>query len=572
MLAKALRINPQQRYSSAEAFAADVQRHLDGDPVLAQAPSRRYIAVKFMRRHRLPLLTAASVAASVFLGLGAALWQAREAARQAQLAQDHLARTEAALDFTSMVLTDGLRTGEALTLEDVVRRSETLIETGVSADPVERVVAADAVASWFSSYGAYDRAERLLTRTLDAMPRDFDAAKLAILRCKRATARANLGQSRAALEEIDTAIAALKEDPGAASQCLQRRSYVTRSLNDAAGTLRDIQEAIERFNALGGKSSVRRALLTADLAYALSLNGKTAQAHQEFESAAALFAMAGRAESGPAVAMYNNWAVALLSAGDPRAALRQVERAKQISRRRSPTGDLPIYVQYNLAQALRALGRSEEALSAYEHGARIARTQRDRNLEARSLIGQALALRELGRIDEAQQHVDQARAQVRSVSLPADNPTALHLDIAQALIWQSQGKLREADSALEGVQRDFAKPGLSIGTHASLSISRAEIAIAEGRLAQAAALADQAQVIALDMQGNLAHSSLTGQAWLVIAQVHHARGDAAAARDAARRACEHLDATIESDHPARVAADRIANGGGGTAALPTPPT
>jgi eukaryotic-like serine/threonine-protein kinase len=83
IVAKALRKKPADRYTSVEAFAADVQRHLEGQAVLAQPPTWRYRARKFARRWRLPLAAAAMVLASLVAGLGAALWQAREAHAQA---------------------------------------------------------------------------------------------------------------------------------------------------------------------------------------------------------------------------------------------------------------------------------------------------------------------------------------------------------------------------------------------------------------------------------------------------------------------------------------------------------
>ena len=88
IVAMAMRKEPERRYASVEAFADDVNRHLQGRPVLARHGDWRYNAAKFMRRHYLAVL---SVAAA-FLGLaaiaGVTLWQnhrielAREATAQ----------------------------------------------------------------------------------------------------------------------------------------------------------------------------------------------------------------------------------------------------------------------------------------------------------------------------------------------------------------------------------------------------------------------------------------------------------------------------------------------------------
>ena len=105
ILEKALQSDPAQRYPGAEALSADIERHLDGLPVRARRPSRRYRLRKFIVRHRLVLATAGVIGLLAVAGAGATWWQARratEAAQRAQLVQRYLvdlfgaARTNAA--------------------------------------------------------------------------------------------------------------------------------------------------------------------------------------------------------------------------------------------------------------------------------------------------------------------------------------------------------------------------------------------------------------------------------------------------------------------------------------------
>jgi serine/threonine protein kinase/tetratricopeptide (TPR) repeat protein len=88
---KALRKEPGQRYGSAEAFADDLRRFLEGKPVLARRPSLTYRATKFVRRN--PGAVAAMVLAAVALvgGVGATAWQARRAEVQRQRAERRFA-------------------------------------------------------------------------------------------------------------------------------------------------------------------------------------------------------------------------------------------------------------------------------------------------------------------------------------------------------------------------------------------------------------------------------------------------------------------------------------------------
>jgi tetratricopeptide (TPR) repeat protein/predicted Ser/Thr protein kinase len=76
---KALRQEPEQRYSSVEQFAGDIQRHLDGVPVLARKGTARYRLVKFAKKNKAALVGAALVFITLAGGLAATAWEARVA-------------------------------------------------------------------------------------------------------------------------------------------------------------------------------------------------------------------------------------------------------------------------------------------------------------------------------------------------------------------------------------------------------------------------------------------------------------------------------------------------------------
>jgi serine/threonine protein kinase/WD40 repeat protein len=67
---KALEKDRNRRYESASAFAADVQRYLNDEPVLACPPSAWYKLRKFARRNKAALAAAAAVATAVLLAVG----------------------------------------------------------------------------------------------------------------------------------------------------------------------------------------------------------------------------------------------------------------------------------------------------------------------------------------------------------------------------------------------------------------------------------------------------------------------------------------------------------------------
>jgi serine/threonine-protein kinase len=88
ILNKALKKDSGQRYGTVEAFAEDLRRHLNQQPVLAQPDRFGYRARKFVRRYRLQVAAAVGVALALVAGAGVALWQAQRARAQASRAEE----------------------------------------------------------------------------------------------------------------------------------------------------------------------------------------------------------------------------------------------------------------------------------------------------------------------------------------------------------------------------------------------------------------------------------------------------------------------------------------------------
>jgi len=82
IVARALKKAPAQRYANAAAFADDLRRYLQHEPVAARADAPAYVLAKFVRRHRAGVAAGALVACALAAGIGVALWQAHEAQRQ----------------------------------------------------------------------------------------------------------------------------------------------------------------------------------------------------------------------------------------------------------------------------------------------------------------------------------------------------------------------------------------------------------------------------------------------------------------------------------------------------------
>ena len=87
---KTLEKDRTRRYETASGLAADIQRHLQNEPVIARPPSHLYRFQKLVRRNKLAFAAAGAVAVALILGFGVSIWLHRNdpeyAAREAVMA------------------------------------------------------------------------------------------------------------------------------------------------------------------------------------------------------------------------------------------------------------------------------------------------------------------------------------------------------------------------------------------------------------------------------------------------------------------------------------------------------
>jgi eukaryotic-like serine/threonine-protein kinase len=552
ILEKTLAKDPARRYASVESMAADIQRHLRGEPVLAQPPSRWYRVRKFVGRNQMALAASGAIAAALLAGLGLALWQAHDAARERELAYARLAQTEAVSEFMNTVLTENMQPGEQITLSELMLRSERVAEaTGKTDTPIsmERVVAANAVAGWYAAYGDHAKAERLLARTLAALPKGFDARLASSLACQRAQAASYVGPVDQALQEMASAIEAARADPSTLSMCLRMRGVARRNGNDLPGALADMLQARQLFERTTSRSPVPHALLLSELGYTYALHGETQPAREHYAQALELLEVRGRSESHLALRTRIHWANSVLHTGEPARALALIDRAQEIATRRAPPSSQPSYVWESRGQTLLALGHYAEALAAFETLTTAAQRQGHASAEAAGLIGKAMAQQLLGQSGRAQVWLDIAQGALRNGHVETNAPAWMQYAQAQAMVWQAQGLSRDAHAVLTEALDRVPPRAPRLDIHVQLLAMRSDVARALGQPQAALADAEQALAIARDVQGAAPYSSVAARAWLALADARRALARQADARAAYANAAEHLAQTTDGIHP-----------------------
>jgi serine/threonine-protein kinase len=168
VLLKALHTDPARRYATAAAFADDLDRILDGRPVLARPDRSGYRVRRFIGRHRLRVAVAA-IGGVLLAGYVVTVIMQREQIQRA-LGESMLStqRAEQVTDFM-MGLFEAAEGGRVLT--DTVTARD-LLSRGVaqaqqiSAQPALQAQMLDVIGRLYTELGEYDRARPLVEEAL----------------------------------------------------------------------------------------------------------------------------------------------------------------------------------------------------------------------------------------------------------------------------------------------------------------------------------------------------------------------------------------------------------------------
>ncbi|HSJ65191.1 MAG TPA: serine/threonine-protein kinase [Gemmatimonadaceae bacterium] len=217
IIAMAMRKEPGRRYASAALFAQDIERYLGGRPVHAHRDTRAYRTRKFLRRHRVQVAAGLLVLLSLIVGTGAAVWQARVASEQRDLAQRSAASAEAQRLQADEVATFlfGLfeasnpweAAADSLTARDLLERGRARVER-LAGQPLVQARMLDVLARVYTGLGEYERARQMLERSLGLRRGVDERPDLETARTRLALAESyrRLGRYEDALREGELAL------------------------------------------------------------------------------------------------------------------------------------------------------------------------------------------------------------------------------------------------------------------------------------------------------------------------------------------------------------------------------
>jgi eukaryotic-like serine/threonine-protein kinase len=182
---KALEKERSRRYGSPSDLAADIERHLNNEAVLAVPPSAAYRARKFARRYRMALATAGAFLLVLLAAAGISVWQSIRATRQRDRADAAAAAAQAVNDFlqndllaqagASSQVGPSAKPDPDLKVRTALDRAAARIAGKFDRQPEVEAAIRETIGQTYTDLGLYPDAQKQLDRALDLYRRVLGA-------------------------------------------------------------------------------------------------------------------------------------------------------------------------------------------------------------------------------------------------------------------------------------------------------------------------------------------------------------------------------------------------------------
>lgn len=591
VLARALALDPAERYPSAAAFAADLRRLQRGQPITARRIGPLTRLVKFVRRNPAFSILAAAFILAINGGTAAINWQALRAQREAARAtaiKDFMVGLFAAADA------HGQSTGRAgMTAKELLDEGAGRAAAAFAGDPATEIEVLDTLATIYLDFEDADRNAAMRLRRLElarglwgeadrrVINGTIELAEDLVYFMRRQQARAILAdlrpvvlrhfgaQSREYARWLSAHASSLRGLPGGWREAIedtrQAVAILTRlddpahhdaladALSNLGGTLIDgeyyeeslaVEDRWRDLHIAHGQFDAMAKIIDLTQRCSLLIRLGRADALATCTEAQTMATARLGADSSWALSNLTYRALILHETGQRHAALDLFARGLALgqgSAAKSVSSGQRAAIERAYGQVLLREGRAAEALPLLEAALAKAR------LQAKDAVNLPRALMLAGEGHDALGHAAQARALMQEarrewarIAIPQGiQSLAAEARWGHFLLTQNDP---QASAVLSGVLATQSRPCIA---KALAAADLARIALAQGDLPAAQRLSEDslrrldAVTIEYDIRARL-------PIWLTRASVLHAMGDSSAAAALARRA---RDSALAWDAP-----------------------
>jgi eukaryotic-like serine/threonine-protein kinase len=454
---KAMRRAPEARYSSVEALAADVRRHLAFEPVAARAGATGYRVRRFVRRNRWGVGAVAAIVLALLVGGAGIAWQAHRAGQERDAARAQAERSEAVNQALMLMFREAGDRGHAgsITARDLIDSTAARLAASLNPDDTRSAATIAALSDLYVLTENLPGSQSLLERALARGIGRSDPAGLSRLRLK------------------------LAQDYGATRRFAEAR----RLLVQAQAVWADDPDSFR----------TERVEAASTEAYMLRLEGKADEGIALLERTMPEAERAYADNSRDLATRYANLATHLVMANRLGEAQNVIRRSEALLARtdamRSPAGLTLMQLRGSIAARE---GATAEAERIYRQVAATRRALYGRSYSlAADLLQDGRLLTQLGRPDEALNVLDEAQS-IAADSFGRTGSLTLLAGLGRAEALLALGRRDEATQALASAAPGLRALGASSAEHGALLLVEARFALAQGDHGAAAAKIDQA--------------------------------------------------------------------------------
>ncbi|MFT3913058.1 MAG: serine/threonine-protein kinase [Anaeromyxobacteraceae bacterium] len=547
IVAKAMKRDPAERYATVHAFAQDVRRHLAGNPVQARPDGTGYRLRKFVGRHRLAVGAAAALVVTLAAGLGTTLWQARRAVAERDRAGLLLARSTALGEVLDHLIQQAAGTLDVAAirrlLADTAAEARSTFATAPDREALVLLALSDYQAildDRNASIALLERAQVLLARTAD---RDLAAQA----ECRRAAWDQDTPASDPSLERVR----ALAADPALEVTtrigCLAAATTLARHGAPPEVGLALARDAVGLLARVPAPSPRLRGDVVGRLGYAECQADLVREGIAHLEEALGILGAGGLGSAPMANQLRYDLADTLIFVGDLRGAAPLLQEVVASFAPR----EAPDVVVGHLAYVQGSLGDYASSYENFQRAADQARRNGVAAEEANSRAGAAMALRNMGRLEEARRVSIQAERV--AATLPPAVPQVAFAHFVRGYVEVATGNVLEARRASERLFGPDGKAVTREGKHNAHRL-RAMVELAAGELDLAVEDARTALDAAREQAAGRARTPQLGRAHLLLGEIQERLGQRLEALASYREARTQLAATSGERHPDAVKA------------------
>ncbi len=552
ILAKALKKRAEERYASAAAFADDLRRYLNYEPVHARPDSLSYRVGKFVRRHRTGVAAGTAIAAALIAGVVGIYLQKLTADRERAEAQTEAYRAEESYRFLSSMVEEIGAGGGRLSPTQILDRGMYLLDNQTALDPRSRVDELRNMGTFYAALFESQKEREVLGRA-EALARRISYVEgLIATLCDEVDTELDqdrVDRARVRLAEAQRLLAGLQH-PSAMLQAVveEEAASIAAASGDNNAAIGHDERALDMLRAGAQTRTTTYAAILGRLPVYYDALGQEQEAHRYTELSGAAWDRILGSGSMESLVTLNNESVDLISFGEVRAALADsAEVLRRLKERGAgPAEQVPFRTNY--AARLDEIGRHVEALTYLDQAIADARASHNLYWQQRAQLFRSCALVHAGKRAEAKAALDEIDAAYRLD--PAKNAASLQLITVCRGEWLlASGDVDVARTTIEGLLRAIDYPA-----QASLPVLRsalpvaAKIALArhdfDAAEAYASAAVEYDRKEALDPD----RSADRGRALMLLAQAQYAGGNAAVAAKTVQQALPALAGGLGPDH------------------------